>query len=130
SHNTNQTALAQFRDLSNVTSGTVGTVLAPTEALAPCSRKTPIVISEIMYKPAPRNDSLNLEYIELFNANPFYEDISGYQLAGDIQFTFPPNTVMGGGAFLVVAKVPADVQGIYGISGVMGPYTSSLNKPK
>src|SRR5206468_4539568 len=31
-----------------------------------------------------------------------------------------------GGAFLVVAKSPADLQSVYGISGVLGPYTNNL----
>src|SRR6185436_8753531 len=35
------------------------------ELLGPSSRKTPIVITEIMYKPAPRADTNNLEYIEI-----------------------------------------------------------------
>src|SRR5260221_654013 len=49
-------------------------------------------------------------------------------MAGDISFTFPPNAILNGGAFLVVAAAPADVQGIYGITGVMGPYVGALKK--
>ena len=30
------------------------------------------------------------------------------QITGDINFTFPPNTIMPGGSYLVLAKVPAD----------------------
>src|SRR5262249_28519743 len=98
----------------------------PGEPLGPSSRRTGLVLSEIMFKPAPRADSNNLEYIELYNSNPFFEDISGYRLTGDIDFTFPPNTVLQGRAFLVVAKAPADVQRVYGIDNVTGPYTNSL----
>ena len=46
--------------------------------------------------------------------------------AGDIQFTFPTNTVLSSNAFVVVARRPADVQKVYGIANVAGPYTPSL----
>ncbi|PYJ87928.1 MAG: hypothetical protein DME22_00005, partial [Verrucomicrobia bacterium] len=126
SHNTNQPATARFRDVADVTGAVVGVLPVNFEALGPSSRKTGLVISEIMYKPAPRGDGRNLEFIELFNANPFYEDISGYRISGDIDFAFPTNTIVAGGSFLVVAKVPADIQSVYGIANVLGPYTGSL----
>ena len=129
SHDPNQLARARFRDLTDVVGGTVGPVVLPTEPLGPSSRKTGLAISEIMYKPAPRTDGRNLEFIELFNSNPFYEDISGYRISGgSIEFTFPPTTILQGGAFLVVAAAPADVQVVYGITNVVGPYTGSLKK--
>src|SRR5260221_9083513 len=100
----------------------------PAESLGPSSRKTGLVISEIMYKPAARMDGRNLEYVEIYNSNPFVEDISGYRISGDIDYTFPPNTVLQGSAFLVVAAVPADLTAVYGITNVAGPYTNSLKK--
>src|SRR5437773_1716480 len=81
-----------------------------------------------MYKPASRTDSKVLEYVELFNSNPFFEDISGYRLSGDIDFTFPTNTILQGGAFLVVARSPADIRSVYGITNVIGSYTNSLKR--
>src|SRR5437773_6340593 len=81
-----------------------------------------------MYKPASRTDSKVLEYVELFNSNPFFEDIGGYRLSGDIDFTFPTNTILQGGAFLVVARSPADIRGVYGITNVIGSYTNSLKR--
>src|SRR5207249_4440642 len=126
SHTTNLMTSARFRDLSFVTNGIVGYLISPREPLGPSSRKTGLAISEIMYKPAPRADGKVLEYLELFNSNPFFEDISGYRLSGDIDFIFPTNTVLPGGAFLVVAKSPADVQSVYGITNVIGPYTNAL----
>src|SRR5438132_8627429 len=85
-----------------------------------------MVISEIMYKPAPRNDGKNLEYIELFNSNPFFFDMSGWQLSGAINFTFPSPMIVPGGSFVVIAAAPADVQTVYGLSSFLGPYTGSL----
>jgi len=128
SHSTNQMTTALFRDLTNTTGAVIGTLATGTEPLGPSSRKTSIVISEIMYKPAARADGKNLEYLELFNSNPFPENISGYRISGDTDFTFPAGTVVAGGGFLVVAKVPGDVAAAYGITNVLGPYSNPLGK--
>jgi hypothetical protein len=129
SHVQGQLATAQFRDLADVTNAVVGAVTNPHETLGPSSRKTPIVISEIMYKPAPRADTNNLEFVELYNSNPWFHDISGYRLvSGNISYTFPPGTILNGGAFLVVAASPSGIQAVYGITNVLGPYTGSLKK--
>src|SRR5262249_25087833 len=128
SHNVTRATTTQMAEL-DVTSATGGGPLAlPWEPLGPSSRKTRLAISEIMYNPAPRADGKVLEYLELFNSNPFFEDISGYRLSGDIDFSFPPNTVLQGGAFLVVARAPADVRSVYGITNVIGPYTNTLTR--
>jgi hypothetical protein len=121
-----QTTTAAFREWMSGAGGVVGSISTGSEPLGPSSRKTPIVISEIMYKPAARSDGRNLEFIELFNSNPFYEEIGNYRISGDIDFTFPPGTIIPGGGFVVIARVPADIQAIYGISNVRGPYTNSL----
>src|ERR1019366_6896969 len=129
SHNFGLAATAQFRDLGNVTNAVVNAVVNPHEPLGPCSRTTPIVISEIMYKPAPRTDGKNLEFIELYNSNPWFQDISGYQIScADMSYTFPAGTAIPGGGYLAVAAVPADITSVYGIINVMGPYTGSLKK--
>ena len=47
------------------------------ELPGPSSRRTPIAITEIMYKPAPGADTNNLEYIEVYNSNPWFHDIGG-----------------------------------------------------
>ena len=57
-----------------------------------------------MYKPAPRADTNNLEFVELFNANPFFEDLSGFRLSGDVDFTFPPGTLIAPRTYVVLAK--------------------------
>ena len=130
SHNGAQPTTAQFRDEADVATNTViGVILNPHEPLGPSSRKSPIAISEIMYKPAPRTDSLNVEFLELYNSNPWFHDISGYQVVADnLSYTIPSGTVMPGGGFLVLAAAPADMQTVYGITNVLGPYTGSLKK--
>ncbi|HLH55924.1 MAG TPA: lamin tail domain-containing protein [Verrucomicrobiae bacterium] len=129
SHNPGQSTLAQFRDSFTVTNPVVGTVSLAREPLGPSSRKTPIAITEIMYKPAPRTDGNNVEFIELYNSNPWFQDISNYKLQGStLSYTFPPGTILQGGAFLVIAASPSGIQNVYGITNVMGPYTGSLKK--
>jgi hypothetical protein len=129
SRRTNLVTTAQFRDVTSVTNGVLATVVNPHDALGPSSRKTPVVFSEIMYKPAPRTDGKNLEFLELYNSNPWFQDISGYQITcADMSYTFPAGTKLPGGGYLCVAAVPADIQSIYGITNVLGPYTGSLKK--
>jgi regulation of enolase protein 1 (concanavalin A-like superfamily) len=129
SHSTNVVTTAQFRDFASVTNGVVGTVVNAHDAMGPSSRTTPVVFSEIMYKPAQRTDGKNLEYLELYNSNPWFQDISSYQITcADMNYTFPAGTKIPGGGYLVVAAMPADIQSIYGITNVMGPYTGSLKK--
>ncbi len=130
SHAANQATSAQFLRVTSVpTNAPIATVVNPREPLGPSSRKTPIAISEIMYKPAARADGLNLEYLEIYNSNPWFHDVSGYQITADnLSYTFPPGTVIGGGAFLAVAAAPSDLKTVYGITNVMGPYTGSLKK--
>ena len=72
SDNTNAVTTAEFRDISNVTNAIIGMQTNPHDVIGPSSRKTPIVFSEIMWKPAPRTDGRNLEYLELYNSNPWF----------------------------------------------------------
>ena len=129
SHSSSQSATAQFWNVTNVTGAKIGVPLNPHEPLGPSSRLTPVVISEIMYKPAPRTDGNNLEFVELYNSNPYFEDISGFQLAGGaISYTFPPGTILPGGGFVVVAASPSSLINVYGLNNVLGPYNGSLKK--
>ncbi|MGC3960734.1 MAG: lamin tail domain-containing protein [Verrucomicrobiota bacterium] len=121
SHNAGQLSTAAFRDISNVTAAGVNADL-PFEPLGQSSRRTSLVISEIMYHPT----NTLLEFVEIFNARGEPQDLSGYKLRGSADYNFPPGTVIPGGSFLVVAKSPTDLQNAYGISGVLGPFTNSL----
>ena len=128
SDTTNQTVTAQFLQITNPpANAAVGTVAYPYEPLAACSRTTPIVVSEIMWKPAPRNDTNNCEFLELYNSNPWFQDISSYQLVcADMTYTIPPGTILAGGAYLVIAASPGSIKNVYGITNVLGPYQGSL----
>jgi hypothetical protein len=68
-----------------------------------------------------------LDYIEIFNSKPWPENIGGYSITGavmTISYTFPPGTILPAGGFAVVARQPATVERIYGITGVFGPWQS------
>ncbi len=121
SHNPSQLATAAFRDYGNVTGAGVNGPLT-FEPLGQCSRRTSLVISEMMYHPT----NSALEFVEIFNSRGEPQDLSGYQLQGSAGFTFPPGTTIAGGGFLVVAKSPTDLQNVYGLGGVLGPFTNSL----
>ncbi len=118
-------ATAQFRDFTDVV-GTppVASLSFPREPIGPSSRKTSFAITEIMYHPRdlPSFQGRSLEFIEIFNSNPFPESLGKYRLSGSIDYTFPANTVVKGGGFVVVARDPALVMSYYGISGVLGPW--------
>jgi len=131
SHNTNQPTTAQFLNEADVTTNTnLGTATNPHEPLGPSSRKTGIVFSEIMYKPAARTDGNNVEFLEIYNSNPWFQDISSYQVTcADMNYTFPANTIIPGGAFFILAASPQGMQNVYGLTtNVFGPYTGSLKK--
>ncbi|MBI1840159.1 MAG: lamin tail domain-containing protein [Verrucomicrobia bacterium] len=129
SHDPSRATTARMRDLESVTPANSGPAAPlPFEPLAACSRRTQFVISEIMYHPPQRGDGRNLEFIEVYNSNPFPEDLSGHQIAGDVNYAFPSNSILQGGAFAVVAASPKDMRAVYGISNIVGSYSGSLKK--
>jgi hypothetical protein len=97
------------------------------EPLGPSSRRSALVFSEIMYHPTNRPDGRNLEFVELYNSNPWDEDLSGWRLTGEWDFTFPHGTSIAGLGFLVVASTPADLQAVYGTTNALGGFTNRLN---
>lgn len=121
-----QAAIIQFRDLTNAVRDPVAPVSASRESLTACSRRTGLVISEIMYHPGPQAGGADLEFVELFNSQSFFQELSGLRLSGDIDYTFPAGTILPAGGFVVIARNPLDVQRAYGLSGVLGPYAHRL----
>lgn len=123
---TNTAARVEFRDLGDVTSGAVVPLQYGRERLGPSSRRTGLAITEIMYHPAARADGRELEFVEIYNGGAIFEDLGGMRLHGSIEYEFPAGSRLEAGAFVVVAKVPADVQAAYGLTGVLGPWAGSL----
>lgn len=81
----------------------------PTEPPGPSSRRTGLEVSEVTYHPAARSKGRILESVEIHNSQPWFQDVHGFRLAGDIDFTFPPNTILPSNAFVVFARVAADL---------------------
>ena len=117
---------AESQDTSSAAFAQTGPILDNLRQLQPSSRRTGLIISEFMYHPLDRPDSNNLEFVELFNSQPFDHDISGFHLQGDISYTFPAGTVISQRSFLVVAKNPAAMENTYGLSDCYGPFDDTL----
>ena len=92
----------------------------------PATRRTDIVLSEIMYAPAGDPLAANLEFIELYNSSPISEDLSGWTLRGSVDYTIPAGTRLAGGRFLTIAATPAALQGAGATGTVLGPWTGTL----
>jgi hypothetical protein len=126
---TNQSVTASFVNYETTpTNAAVVTLVNPNEPLGPSSRNTGIVISEIMWKPAPRTDGNNTEFLEIYNSLPYFQDISSYTVTcADMNYTFPANTLIPGGGFFVLAASPQSIANVYGLtSNIFGPYNGSL----
>jgi hypothetical protein len=124
SHQNGQATTAEFRDYSTAAGGTVGTVRLSIEPPGPSRRTGPLAITEIMHSPAPPATN-ETEFVEIYNSNPFPEELSGYRLTGEINYTFAEGSSIAGNAYLIVAKDPAVFQSVYGISA-LGPFTNAL----
>jgi regulation of enolase protein 1 (concanavalin A-like superfamily) len=125
-----QRAEAQFMELGEA-AGDPTSILPPRidrELPGPSSRRTGMVISEIMYRPAPRADDRDLEFVELFNSLSVPQDLGGWQLAGSIGYTFPDGTVLPAGGFLVVGRTPEDIEAVHGLRNVFGGYEGRLDR--
>lgn len=97
------------------------------ESLGPSNRRTPLVISEIMYHPLSRTDGLDGEFIEIYNSQLWDKDLGGFRLEGAVEYQFPASIRIPPETFLVIAKVPEAVRTIYGIQDVLGPYQNRLD---
>lgn len=129
--NTSQLASVEFRNISSGAGGATISSLPTggTERLGPSTRRSGLVITEIMYNPRNRPDSNNLAFIEIYNSDIVFQDISGFRITGDVGYTFPPGTILQAGTFAVVAASPANLQSVYGtINGLYGPYTNALSR--
>jgi hypothetical protein len=97
------------------------------EPIGPSSRRSGIVISELMYNPLTNGLAPEefLDYIEIYNSKPWKEDISGFTIIGgnwEITYTFPPGTFLPPYEFALIALQPWTVESYYGVTGVYGPW--------
>lgn len=83
-----------------------------------------VAFNEVMYHPATNETAM--EWIELRNLLAMDVDISDWAISGAINYTFPPNTVIRGRSYLVVAISPSALMANTGLSGVLGPFSGRL----
>src|ERR1035441_6920633 len=74
-------------------------------AATPAAQAANVVIDEIMY--FPRSGNLQESYVELYNADTVIADLSGWAFTKGLQYSFPANTLLAPGAYLVVAADPS-----------------------
>jgi len=88
-----------------------------------------IVINEIMYHHATRDE--RYEYVELYNRGTTTVSLDGWEFTDGITYEFSPGTEMPPGSYLVVAKDPNFLAGVYGNlvvgTNLFGPYSGRLD---
>ena len=96
-----------------------GAELIATEFVSPAIPATPII---------ERDE----EWIELFNKDGNPVDLSGWSLAGGIEFTFPEGTSIAPGGFLVVAKNSQELKAKYPAMSaiILGDFSNRLNNAR
>lgn len=129
SRNTAALATASFRDIGAVSGAASITWTPRGERLGSSSRQTPLVFSEIMYRPPQRPDGRTGEFIELYNADLIAADLTGHRLGGSIQFAFPDGFVLAAGGFAVIARNPVEFAAVYGIADALGPFVGGDGLP-
>ncbi len=72
-----------------------------------------IVINEINYNPAGTDTT---EFLELYNAENFAIDLSGYYFSDGITFTFPDGATINPGDYVVIASDTAAFRKFYGFA--------------
>ncbi|MDA0813269.1 MAG: lamin tail domain-containing protein [Verrucomicrobia bacterium] len=83
-----------------------------------------VVINEVFYN-AP-NELSDLEYVELHNTGDTTVDLSGWKLTKGIKFTFPGESSIAPGGFLVVCKDVKLFSRFYDEVEPLGAYDESL----
>jgi len=68
-----------------------------------------------------------LEFIEIYNSQPWWEEVGGFRIDGDINYSLPPETRIEKLNYLVIASDPKAVRKAYGLENVLGPYTGRLS---
>ncbi len=83
-----------------------------------------VVINEIHYDPDVKTEWV--EFVELYNSDPEPVDLSGWQLAKAVEFTFPAGTEIAPGGYLVAARDPDAVRAKFGVTA-LGPWVGRLD---
>lgn len=109
----------------------VGTVWSPPAIATYVVQRPRLVITEIMYHPAPPAAGSpyldeDFEYLELRNVGAGPLNVNGYTLSGGIDFTFPNISVAAGQRVLVVKNQAAFISRYGGGFNIAGQYAGNL----
>ncbi|MDE0597441.1 MAG: lamin tail domain-containing protein, partial [Roseibacillus sp.] len=83
-----------------------------------------IVINEVHYDEDDK--TVRAEFIEIYNLSNEPVRLTGWELTGAVDYTFPRGAALGVGAFLVIAEDPPTMQSQFGYANALGPWTGKL----
>jgi hypothetical protein len=88
-----------------------------------------LVLTEIHYHPRSEAgvDGSDLEFVEFQNQGTFELDLSGVEVSGGIAFAFRDEARLLPGEFLILARTPASLSGIFPGLRVFGNYQGRLD---
>ena len=75
-----------------------------------------VVINEIHYDANPKTEPT--EFVELFNSGDARVYVSGWRIAGGVDYTFPDGSILDSGDFLVIAEDVAVIRSRFGFQTV------------
>lgn len=84
-----------------------------------------LVINEIHVAPDVKTELV--EFVELVNPDAAEVDLSGWTLAGGVDFAFPLGARIPPGGYVVVGENPAALQQKFGVVNAFGPWTGRLS---
>ena len=64
-----------------------------------------VVINELHYDADPKTDAV--EFVELLNDGEEGVDLSHWRFSSGVRYTFPEDTILESGGYLVIAESPA-----------------------
>ncbi|HUF61105.1 MAG TPA: lamin tail domain-containing protein, partial [Verrucomicrobiales bacterium] len=83
------------------------------ESPGPSSRRTGLTISEVFLGGVPGSATEHLQWVEIYNSNPWPEAVGGYALGGDASFRLPDGAEVPASGYLVIASDPAALRDGY-----------------
>jgi hypothetical protein len=89
----------------------------------PAFNSTGVPVFQGTNTPADFTDDVH-EFLEFHNPSAAAVNLGGWRLDGGIDYTFPAGTTIAAGGYLVVARNPARIEAVYGITGVLGPFAN------